>query len=360
MTIRRRLAAICASLLFVSVAAATSSSGGSVDASARSFDASASTTAPVDTVPASTTLDTIPPGGSAAPVTTESPVALTGPTVTVTPLSAKVGGRVLFTAKGFRSGAITATVCGNNALRGSVDCDQPHAVSMGLPPGQQASEYVVVAHPPMPCPCVIRVTSDTGDEVATTPLKVIGHKVAPLVAPPPANVDNSLLQLTITAVEVPQGVWKGALAGLGGSLTYDVVVSVQNKTDANLHDLVASGAVGRDANDTVQAFDLAQIPPLPPGFVWRQKMRITLPAPTIGDYHWRLSVSHNGVPVTQDLVTRHRPWLLIVLVLFIIADVAALVIRGRLRARAKREAAAAAVDTSAESSPELVGAQLGS
>jgi hypothetical protein len=336
-------------------------------AAAGSFDASASTTAPPDTVPPSTVLDTIPPGGVVVP-TTVPPVSLTGPSVTVTPASAKVGTRVVFTAKGFQSAAITATVCGNNALSGSVDCDQPHAVSIGaLKPGQEVSENLLVAHPPKPCPCVVRVTNDTGDEVATTPLRIVGHKTAPLVAPPPAVVDNRLLQLTITATQVNRGAWKTVVSNLGGAITYDVVVSVQNKTDANLHDLVATGAVGRSATDTVQAFDLAQLPPLPPGFVWTQKLRITLPAPAIGDFHWRLSVSHNGVPVTQELVTRHRPWLLIALVLFIVADIAALVIRGRLRARARTAAAAAAAAADAEavgapgeSSPDLVGAQPGS
>jgi hypothetical protein len=173
--------------------------------------------------------------------------------------------------------------------------------------------------------------------VASAPLKIVGHKTGPLVHPPPANVDNSLLELSITATPLSRGFWHSAAEQLGASVTYDVTVSVKNRTDANLHDLLASGAVGRDSNDTIEAFALAPMPALPPGYVWRQKLRVTVPAPTFGDFHWRLSVSHNGVPVTEELVTNHRPWLLIALVVFIVLDIAALLVRGRLRARAKRE-----------------------
>jgi hypothetical protein len=327
---------------------------------AGSFDAS-STTQPADTVPASTVLDTIPPGGSALPTTTAPPVSLTGPSVTVAPAAVKLGQRVLFSIIGFQSATVTATICGNNALRGSVDCDQPHGASIGtLRPGAKVSDYLTVGAPPMPCPCVVRVANDTGDEVATAPLKIVGHKTARLVQPPAANVDNSLVKLSITATQVNRGFWRAAAGNLGGSITYDVTVSVQNRTDANLHDLLASGAVGRGSNDTIQSFELAQMPAIAPGFVWQQKLRITLPAPSIGDYHWRLSVSHNGVPVTQELVTRHRPWLLIALVLFILFDITALIVRGRLRARAKRAAAAEIANGSGAvdaSTSDLVGAE---
>jgi hypothetical protein len=181
-----------------------------------------------------------------------------------------------------------------------------------------------------------------------------------MVSPPPANVDNSLLKLSITATPVNRGFWHSAAENLGASITYDVTVSVQNRTDANLHDLLAAGAVGRSSNDTIRAFNLEPMPAIAPGFVWQQKMRITLPAPSFGDFHWRLSVSHNGVPVTQELVTRHRPWLLIALVLFLLFDVVALIVRGRVRARAKRPPAAEIANGSGAvdaSTSDLVGAE---
>ena len=55
-----------------------------------------------------------------------------GPTITVDRPSIKAGDRVLVTLDGFEGTAVTISVCGNEARRGSADCNLTASEGLGL------------------------------------------------------------------------------------------------------------------------------------------------------------------------------------------------------------------------------------
>ena len=161
-----------------------------------------------------------------------------GPGVVPDATDLQIGQRVRMTITGFEAPVIVMAVCGNEARRGSVDCDNL---------GSQARETnrdgtptigsVVVGAPPAPCPCIIRVTSDTNDEVAVAPITIAGHPVAEVVAP------SEFVQPLVTeidAVFVPGGVGDRLRSSLGGPLRYNVTVTVRNTATYPVEDVRAT------------------------------------------------------------------------------------------------------------------------
>ncbi len=101
-------------------------------------------------------------------------------------------------------------VCGDLAIGGSSTCAQESAVLGFVNDEGLAQLDLVVAAPPRPCPCVIRLASYNGPVVAVDiPFVVTGHPVGT----PPAPILPSAL-LTVTDVEVQGdtgiGSWFGA------------------------------------------------------------------------------------------------------------------------------------------------------
>ncbi|MGZ4763322.1 MAG: hypothetical protein ACXV7I_12865, partial [Ilumatobacteraceae bacterium] len=64
-----------------------------------------------------------------------------------------------------------------------------------------------------------------------------------------------------------------------------------------------------------------------------------VPAPSFRRFHWQAVVSGAGPTVTAEVSTRHRPVLLLLVLVVLVADVGFIVIRKRMRRRAAREKA---------------------
>ena len=258
---------------------------------------------------------------------------------------------------GFRALNVTISVCGNEARRGSEDCNMFASEGLKLDTdGTSTLIGIPVAEPPEPCPCVIRVSSRLNDEIATTPIVIIDHPVAPVVDGPTVK---DPLEVTIEAVPAPPGVFERARSSIGGPTLYRVKVTVKNRSTVPYRQIALAGTAVR-GNDQLAALPLTDAGEIKPGQTWEQIVTTEVPGPSLGSIEWRVTVSGAGPTVSATDSTRQRPVLLIVLVMFLVIDVFVLAIRFAMRRRARREArraekAAAAAAASAEHAgePEL-------
>lgn len=254
-----------------------------------------------------------------------------GPAVSLDRTVVADGDRVVLTIDGFDTLHVTISVCGNEARRGSADCNM--FASEGLKLDTDGTSTVVqipIAMPPAPCPCVVRVSSRTNDEIAIAPITLTGHPVEPLAAA--EGLDDPLV-VSISAQAASSGVWASARTSLGGAATYDVVVTVRNRSTVLLSNVAVAGSAVRD-HDQLATLELDDPGSIAPGQTWQQVVSAELPAPSIGAIEWKVTVSGAGPTVTAIETTRQRPVLLIALAMLLVVDVSVLTIRRRVRRRA--------------------------
>lgn len=269
--------------------------------------------------------------------------ATTGPMVTLDRTEVNPGDQVGLTIDGFTVQSVTISVCGNEARRGSSDCNMAASEGQRLnPDGTPTPADLPVAAPPVDCPCVIRVSDRSNNEVAVTPITIIGHPIGPVVDPPQLGTP---LAVTISAEPSSRGLLELVRPSLGGPATYDVTVTVKNTSMVPFSYVRVSGSVGRNPSDNLAMLKLSDPGLIGPGQTWQEIVSAVVPAPSFGNVQWRVAVSGAGPTVDATESTHYRPLLLIVLAMFLVADIFLLIIRGMVRRRNKR----AAIDESAAS-----------
>lgn len=264
---------------------------------------------------------------------------VSGPAVTLDQDEVAPGGRVVVTVDGFSSRNVTIAVCGNEARRGSADCEMTTSQQIRFEDdGEPTWTRFVVPEPTLPCPCVVRVTSPDNDEIAVTPIVITGHPVGPVVDPPTIG---DLVDVSISAATNPDGVLDAIRAATGGPALYDVTVSVLNIGPSALRTvrLSVEGSRGDNALPSIEIEDPGLIGV---GQTWQQTVQVRVPTPSFGEVEWRATASGAGQPVDATTTTNHRPVLLIVLAVVLVADIGLLLIRFTIRRRVAREAEAAA------------------
>jgi hypothetical protein len=268
----------------------------------------------------------------------ESDASLSGPIASVSKEEVEPGGRVVVTIDGFDSLYVTLSICGNEARRGSADCNM--AASEGVEVGQIGTALAIempVAAPPTDCPCVIRIVGQDTSELAVVPIVITDHPVGPVVDPPSLS---NLLVVSIEARSVPRGVLDALRADLGGRTEFEVAVKVKNVSTTPLRQVRLSGSAGRNtADDSLVSLELDDPGLIGVGQTWQQTLNVVVPAPSLGTVEWQVAVSGAGPTIIATHTTKHRPWLLIVMMVILVASVTTLLIRWRVRRRAEREAA---------------------
>ena len=291
----------------------------------------------------------------------------TGPVVTLDRTEVNPGDQIGLTIDGFSVSSVTISVCGNEARRGSSDCNMSASEGQRLnPDGTPTPADMPVAEPPVDCPCVIRVSDRSNSEVAVTPIIIIGHAVGPVVDPPGLGTP---LVVSISAQPAARGLFELIRPSLGGPATYDVTVTVKNTSTAPFSSVRVSGSAGRNPSDNLVTLTLSDPGLIGPGQTWQEVVPAVLPAPSFGTVQWRVVVAGAGPTVRATESTHYRPVLLIVLALLLVADIFMLITRRLVRRRREREAAkdsethgrnggAVPVDQQAEDSDQrdLVGA----
>jgi len=302
-------------------------SGATACSSASRDDAAASTSPPATLLAVDVATA---PTDSVAVVVVDTPgqPSVSGPSVTVEPAVVNPGDRAMITVSGFEAHLITISVCGNEARRGSADCNMQQSQGMGLTAGRPSGIALTINEPEPTCPCIIRVTSDGNDEIAAAPITITGHPVGPLIDPPSFG---DLVSVDIRAVEAPRSFWGYIRPELGGPTPYDVTVSVKNLTTTTMYNLKVSAAVGRDENDYLGDVIFGAPGGLPPGQTWTQTVRAVVKAPVYGTLMWRAAVSGAGPTVTVQDSVEHKPLLLMIGCLAVIAGLFTLIIRALVR-----------------------------
>lgn len=269
---------------------------------------------------------------------TDPGTVISGPIVTSSRAEVEPGGHTALTIDGFASPYVQISICGNEARRGSVDCNMAASEGVEVRQDTPLRLQMPVAAPPVDCPCVIRVVGMDASEVALAPIVVIGHPVGPLVDPPAIG---DVVAVSISAREMPNGAIDALRSGLGGRTNYQVTVRVKNLANTPLKQVSVSASAGRSASDdSLVSLDLEDPGLLGVGQTWQQTVSVSIPAPAFGTTEWRAVVSGAGPTVVTAITTKHKPWLLFVLVMVLVINISLLLIRWRVRRRAARRAQA--------------------
>jgi hypothetical protein len=255
-----------------------------------------------------------------------------GPSIFLDRGTARPGETIVVRLRGWQVNAVTLSLCGNLARRGSVDCDL--VASQGVPLARQSPESLsdfVVTAPPTTCPCVIRASDSTQSEVAYAPIVVSGVPVASVVGP----VGSSAVEVSVRARRARSGLGALVRSSLGGSASYDVTVLIRNRSPEALANVRLFGWAGRSRDDQARAVNFPDPGAIGPGAVWSHVVRVRAPAPHIGRFYWEVLVSGAGPAVHAESITHDVPFLLFLVILVIVADLAAMA--GR-RIRRRRDA----------------------
>jgi len=252
------------------------------------------------------------------------------PTIRASATAAGPGTIVIVTFSGWSSPVVVA-VCGNDALRGAVDCDQTGSVGVAASQRAPETRQLIVTAPPAPCPCVLRASTPGEQLVRTIPFDVVGVPRAPLTKPP--GSEGSALKVSARLASGSLSFGDRARSALGGPTRRVLELTLSNAGTAPLSDVSVTAAVGRDS----QSGDPLQPPnvdPLVPGQTRRLELPVRLSAPSFGRYVVFGTVYGGGAPVSFAASTRTMPWALVVIALLLVADVVA-VATLRLRHRSR-------------------------
>jgi hypothetical protein len=262
---------------------------------------------------------------------------------------------MLVTVYGFDAGNVTIAVCGNSARRGSSDCNMTESSGLTVPPELATSGLEMpVAEPPMPCPCLVRVSSASNDEVAVAALTIVGHPIAPVVG---ESEPVDALGVSIVAAPREGGLVDGLQASLGGPVAYDVTVTVRNRGTSDVVGVRAAGALTRGGSE-IDSLDLTDPGTIGAGQTWQETVVAEVPTPSWGNMEWRVDVTGAGPPVSATTSTSNTPWLLWVLVIVLVVDIVVLVTRlviRRLRAERDEAPEPDIADVDTELDDQLVG-----
>jgi hypothetical protein len=258
-----------------------------------------------------------------------------GPTVLADRTEVQVGERLGVTMSGFESSVVVIAICGNDGRRGSVDCDNLGSQAREInDDGTPTLGALLVTAPPMPCPCVIRVSSDDNTEVAVTPVTLVGHPVAELVEP---SEFVQPLAAEIDAVRLVGGVADRVRASLGGPLRYEVTVTVRNTATYVVNDVAATARFTRERYSDDRTFAIDDPGSLEAGDSWTQVVEVEVPALTTGEVLWSVEVSGLGTPVIATDTTSHQPVALYLIAVVLLIDLIVLLWRFVRRRRTRKK-----------------------
>ena len=259
-----------------------------------------------------------------------------GPEVTLEASQLAPGDFAVYTLAGFEARGVIVTFCGNEGLRGATDCNMTE--SDGLPlrgPETRITSRTPVAVPPVPCPCIVRVSSTDNDEIAVAPINIIGHPTGELVAP--AGFVQPLT-INVEVDKAPSGVMDRLRASAGGPGMYDVTISVQNRSTTAVRNINLSGSAGREPTEDVATIAADDLDVLESGQTATQTVQVELPSLTLGDAEWRVTASGVGPSITATDTTSQSAWLLWALGIVFVIDLTILAARliFRMRSRPSR------------------------
>ncbi len=199
--------------------------------------------------------------------------------------------------------------------------------SDGLPLSRTAASTTSrspVAAPPAPCPCIVRVASPNNDEVAATPITIVGHPIAELVAP---TGFVQPLTVEVNAEPADEGLMDTIRSSVGGPKSYSVEVSVKNRSNTAVRGVWVSGQVGQTPTEELASIDADDIEVIEPGQTVTQVVDVELPSLSLGEVQWRVTASGVGPSITATDTSSRSALLLWVLGVVLVVDLLILAVR---------------------------------
>lgn len=224
----------------------------------------------------------------------------------VTPAAASPGEEVVVELIDWPPGPVLVSVCGNNARRGSEDCNLAGTKAVDVYGGARTFRLRVTS-PPIHCPCVVRATTQRTDVVRQAPLDVVGHPSGPELLPEHQPVAASEVPIRARLIDADQG-WTGALLPLvAGPTNRTLAVTVRNDSDQAVEQVRIVGSVGR-SRSSAEPIASATIDELAAGEQRTVRIPVRIGVPAWGDYDVFGSVYGLDVPARFSVETTNDPW----------------------------------------------------
>jgi len=227
--------------------------------------------------------------------------------VQVTPASAAPGEEVAVELANWPAGPAQASVCGNNAARGSQDCDLIGTKGVSVRRDGASFRFEVTA-PPIHCPCVVRVTSANGDLVRQAPIDVQGHPVGPEVLPTSVGPVSAVkVPIRARLVDAKQSIVEGLAPLVAGPVEKTLLVTVRNDSSQSVEQIRVVASVGRSRSEA-EPLSSTTIDALAPGESTTARVPVRIGVPAWGRYEVFGSVYGLDVPGRFSTTTSNDPW----------------------------------------------------
>jgi len=272
-----------------------------------------------------------------------------GASISLSTAKASPGDTIKVTLAGFGD-VTTIAICGNDAQRGAVDCDQISSVGVPASTAGPAQQVLRVTVPPSPCPCVVRASTAAETTVKTVAIDVVGAPTAPVQAAPPVGASTVAVQAR--TVSEKESLLNRLRSTFAGPTRRTLVLQLRNLGTAPLTGLSVSAAVGRDTQGG-EPLQPPNVDLLQPGGTQTYRLLVSLGAPSYGSYEVFGTVYGAGPPVSFSTSTSTQPWGLLLIVVLFLVDVVAMAYvrlqrRRRERALLRSEEKATTKQTEAE------------
>nr|WP_232838674.1 hypothetical protein [Streptomyces geranii] len=240
------------------------------------------------------------------PLSATTAAAADGPTVKVSKSQAATGGSIIVTGTGWRPKTLLMMlICGRSepsrgVIGGTNSCANADGRAVTTDTQGAFSQSLPVVGPPVPCPCVVHVTTVTGssDTAADAVFAVAGHAVEPL---PDAVGTGRLTVLTTPRLDGSSGL----LTWFGAPPTRTLVVTVGNLGTAAVKDPVFQ--VGTAHGVFAPQWDEQQWQgTIGPGKKARVEVPVSLASGAHGDYS--ISLRYGGKVLAEQPWGVGRPW----------------------------------------------------
>jgi hypothetical protein len=254
------------------------------------------------------------------------------PTVTIDQRVVKPGDVLNVGGTGWpKSSTVKVEICGNNALNGTGDCDQPSSGVFGTWGDGTLHAKLSVVFPPKPCPCVVHATTVSQKQSAITPVGIVGAQVGPAHRDIPTVEDRTPLVVVKSQVESSTSL----TSFFGGAADRTLVITVHNPTQLPVDGALALARWGKDdLNHLIQgrhfkigAEDTVTV-----------RLPFQLDALSFGSYvvGGRAGAIANSALFKTD--TSQWPWGLVIVLLIILALIVFFIVRAVRRANARKTA----------------------
>jgi hypothetical protein len=193
-------------------------------------------------------------------------------------------------------------LCGDDARRGSADCDLVHAQTRTTSATGGWGAEIGVAIPPAPCPCVAAAFPNNGATPTTAPIDIVGAPVAPLAQVGP--------QLTLTVLSLHLEGLGPLQAWFGGSPGRTLVLTIKNNSGQDQVNPPIFLAVGKGPNPS----QLVNAPPLgtiAAGATATLRIPVSFPLFAFGTYTLSGTVGYADSQARFSARTLLLPWGLI-------------------------------------------------